>query len=125
MINTFCICQNTSSHRCKMRFTKNAAESVWQLPKSIRNNNETIPQFISNNNNIATFLYISAKGNCTRSSQAVSHPSTTRARRCLTSVIGREPVYSTWYGRCLYVFVIIMKLNHYIKHAKLAKHVFL
>ena len=32
-------------------------------------------------------------------SQAVSHPSTNQARRCLTSVIGREPVYSTWYGR--------------------------
>ena len=35
----------------------------------------------------------------TRYSQAVTHPSTNRARRCLTSVIGREPVYSTWYGR--------------------------
>ena len=28
-------------------------------------------------------------------SQAVTHPSTNQARRCLTSVIGREPVYST------------------------------
>ena len=35
----------------------------------------------------------------TRYSQAVTHPSTNRARRCLTSVIRREPVYSTWYGR--------------------------
>ena len=32
-------------------------------------------------------------------SQAVTHPSTNQARRCLTSVIGREPVLSTWYGR--------------------------
>jgi hypothetical protein len=31
----------------------------------------------------------------TRYSQAVTHPSTNRARRCLTSVIGREPVLST------------------------------
>ena len=31
----------------------------------------------------------------TRYSQAVTHPSTNRARRCLTSVIGREPVFST------------------------------
>ena len=38
--------------------------------------------------------------NSTRCSQAVTHPSTNRARRCLTSVIGREPVFSTWYGRC-------------------------
>ena len=32
-------------------------------------------------------------------SQAVTHPNTNQARRCLTSVIGREPVLSTWYGR--------------------------
>ena len=32
-------------------------------------------------------------------SQAVTHPSTNQARRCLTSVIGRELVLSTWYGR--------------------------
>src|SRR6056300_1491050 len=31
----------------------------------------------------------------TRYSQAVTHPSTNRAGRCLTSVIGREPVLST------------------------------
>ena len=40
------------------------------------------------------------KDNSTRCSQAVSHPSTNRAQRCLTSVIGRELVFSTWYGRC-------------------------
>ena len=34
----------------------------------------------------------------TRYSQAVTHLSTNRARRCLTSVIRREPVFSTWYG---------------------------
>ena len=38
--------------------------------------------------------------NSTRCSQAVSHPSTNRAQCCLTSVIGRELVCSTWYGRC-------------------------
>ena len=32
-------------------------------------------------------------------SQAVTHPSTNHAQRCLTSVIGRELVCSTWYGR--------------------------
>ena len=37
----------------------------------------------------------------TRSSQAVTHPSTILARRCLTSVIRRERVYSSWYGRRL------------------------
>ena len=37
--------------------------------------------------------------NSTPCSQAVSHPSTDEARCCLTSVIGREPVCSAWYGR--------------------------
>ena len=39
------------------------------------------------------------KAYSTRYSQAVTHPSTDRARRCFTSVFGREPVFSTWYGR--------------------------
>ena len=34
----------------------------------------------------------------TRCSQAVTHPGTDLALPCLTSVIGREPVYSWWYG---------------------------
>ena len=32
-------------------------------------------------------------------SQAVTHPSTNMAQYCLTAVIGRELVFSTWYGR--------------------------
>ncbi len=40
-------------------------------------------------------------------SQAVTHPSTNQARRCLTSVIRREPVLSTWYGRKHLVAVIL------------------
>jgi len=32
-------------------------------------------------------------------SQAVTHPSTNMAQCCLTSVIRRELVFSTWYGR--------------------------
>ena len=39
------------------------------------------------------------KGYNTWGSHAVTHRSTNQAQRCLTSVIGREPVYSTWYGR--------------------------
>uniref|UniRef100_T1IHY8 SGS domain-containing protein n=1 Tax=Strigamia maritima TaxID=126957 RepID=T1IHY8_STRMM len=31
-------------------------------------------------------------------SQAVTHPSTNQTRCCLTSGIGREPVFSAWYG---------------------------
>ena len=39
------------------------------------------------------------KANNTWGSHLVTHDSTNQARRCLTSVIGREPVFSTWYGR--------------------------
>ena len=35
----------------------------------------------------------------TRDSQDVSDPSTNRAQRCLTCQIGRDGVFSTWYGR--------------------------
>ena len=34
-----------------------------------------------------------------RCSQAVTHLSTNRTQRCLTSVCGREPVDPAWYGR--------------------------
>ena len=34
-----------------------------------------------------------------RSTQAVPHPSTDRALRCLTSEVKRDPVHSTRYGR--------------------------
>jgi len=34
-------------------------------------------------------------------SQSVTHPSTNHAQLCLTAVIGREPMLSTWYGRWL------------------------
>ena len=39
----------------------------------------------------------------TRSSQVVTHLSTFRARRCLTSEIERVPVLSAWYGRKRYI----------------------
>ena len=42
---------------------------------------------------------LQAKAYGTRCSQAVPHPSTILARRCLTSVIRRERVCSSWYGR--------------------------
>ena len=35
----------------------------------------------------------------TRYSQAVTHPSTNLALPGLTAGIGREPVFSRWYGR--------------------------
>ena len=44
-------------------------------------------------------MYRKEKANSTWCSQAVTHPSTNQAQRCLTSLIGREAVHSTWYGR--------------------------
>ncbi|CAK8685432.1 unnamed protein product [Clavelina lepadiformis] len=38
-------------------------------------------------------------GDFNRNKKAVTHPSTNRARGCLTSQIERDRVYSTWYGR--------------------------
>ena len=56
----------------------------------------------------------------TRCSQAVPHPSTILARRCLTSVIRRERVCSSWYGRrqhdvnfCPCLFVLSSTLNFF------------
>ena len=51
------------------------------------------------NNNLSIKIEEKNFAYSTRCSQAVTHPSTNRARRCLTSVIGRELVCSTWYGR--------------------------
>ena len=44
--------------------------------------------------------------NSTRCSQAVTHLSTNYAQGCLTAVIGREQVFSTWYGRWLVLHYI-------------------
>ena len=51
------------------------------------------------NNNLSIKIEEKNFAYSTRCSQAVTHPSTNRAQRCLTSVIGRELVCSTWYGR--------------------------
>ena len=58
------------------------------IRKKIEMNNFTILRKVCKRN-----------ANSTPCSQAVTHPSTDGARRCLTSVIGRELVYSAWYGR--------------------------
>ena len=49
----------------------------------------------------------------TKYSQAVTHPSTNLAQRCLTSVIGRELVHSTWYGRRHYMLENLAFLKTY------------
>ena len=49
----------------------------------------------------------------TQSSQVVSNPSTNRARRGLTSLIGREVVLSSWYGRNHYSFLLFSSFSLY------------
>ena len=53
-------------------------------------------------------------------SQAVPHPNTIPARRCLTSVIRREPVYSSWYGR-RQQFVICSSIYKQMRRVDLCK----
>ena len=58
--------------------------------------------FANNNNNNYKYhdcVWFMQKTYSTEYSQAVTHPSTNSALCCLTSVIGRELVFSTWYGR--------------------------
>ncbi len=57
------------------------------------------------------------KANSTRSSQAVSHLSTILAQCCLISVIGRELVCSTWYGRWQVMKPNIIFLSKILCHA--------
>ena len=47
---------------------------------------------------VLTWLNVAGHKN-EHSPQAVTHPSTNTAQCCLTSVIRRELVFSTWYGR--------------------------
>ena len=47
----------------------------------------------------------------TKYSQAVTHPSTNSAQCCLTAVIRRELVYSTWYGCRPSYCIYFQKLN--------------
>ena len=69
----------------------------------------------NNNNNKEKYIRTQAptkdKAYNTCGSQAVTHPSTWQARRCLTSVIRREPVHSAWYGRRHQKLVFIALYN--------------
>ena len=53
-----------------------------------------------------------------RYSQAVTHPSTNMAQCCLTSVIRRELVFSTWYGRRQCMFLNFALLINYVTAAR-------
>ena len=77
--------------------------------------------------------------NYTWCSQAVTHPSTNHAQRCLTAVIKREPVFTSWYGSwqqsninslkyVLYFFmqhITIIILSIYFSKHKLVHFIFL
>ena len=80
---------------------------AWPLRKDDTQIREAFQIFLRSRSNISSFptkAVVSSripkpKAYDTGSSQAVPHPSTIPARRCLTSVIGRERVFSSWYGR--------------------------
>ena len=50
--------------------------------------------------------------------QAVTYPSTIQDRRCLTFVIGRQRVYSSWYGcrQCFKQIVLTTCQDKVVKH---------
>ena len=58
-------------------------------PPAPQKNKQIIKSTLSINKSVYSTMY----------SQAVTHPSTNMAQCCLTSVIRRELVFSTWYGR--------------------------
>ena len=57
------------------------------------------PKRISSTRRHAKKWFMQKADSTLRSSRAVPHPSTNRALRRLTSEVGRDPVYSTRYGR--------------------------
>ena len=65
-------------------------------PQNIDNHVKSV--LFSSNNNVHKILSWQNVYNIVYS-QAVTHPSTNTTQCCLTSVIGRELVFSTWYGR--------------------------
>ena len=70
---------------------------TWQLPRHVMIHTS----FRSESSLILQIWFNNPKGNVysTEYSQAVTHPSTNSAQCCLTAVIRRELVFSTWYGR--------------------------
>ena len=62
------------------------------------------------------------KGHNTRDSHVVTHRSTSRARRCLTAEIGRDPVYSAWYGRVRHPQPPFILSNNINKQERLGKN---
>ena len=83
----------TQQHKGKKKKKKREKRRKWRTQRQrVRKNKEETE-------NKTKTMSEKKKVYSTRYSQAVTHPSTNLARRCLTSVIGREPVFSTWYGR--------------------------
>ena len=79
-----------------------------------------------------TLCWKDKNANSTWGSQAVTHPSTNQAQCCLTSVIGRELVFSTWYGRCresgvnwwLYPHIFLYNVVDSCRQAKVRGYVY-
>ena len=88
---------------------------------TIETSNNNMQQVIPGSEYIF-FSLPNQKDNDTRGSQAVSHPSTNLAQHCLTSVIGRELVFSMWYGRCQR---LQQKLNFFSNFFTIKENLFL
>ena len=79
----------------------------WQkIKKNKKKNNNNQNRFLFN-----THVRRQKDANGMRCSQAVTHLSTNRTQRCLTSVCGREPVDPAWYGRWRESLCVVVYLS--------------
>ena len=93
------------THQQKVFIDKVSSFQAWDMPKlSLRTRGEAATDLTARPKAIFSLLRLRRRGEQkksayhTRGSQAVSDPSTNRARRCLTCEIRRVRVHSTWYG---------------------------
>ena len=104
LVATFDNTSYTQKYKC--RGSGFQSPKYWQKFKLVKNvlchQNKQCVQYFELEN-VYSIVY----------SQAVTHPSTNTTQRCLTSVIGRELVYSRWYGRRQYFWISPL---HVLKH---------
>ena len=107
---------DTKSERDFQKFQRGFNVASQGASTRLRKKNEKLPRnpgpTLPPDSKAKSRSFVSkSNGLSTRYSQPVTHASTNRARRCLTSQIGRDGVYSTWYGpsREMHVLKALLK----------------
>ena len=90
----------TDKHTNERKHSNTQARAHTNEPKHTHTQPPSHTQDNKSSTEECTETLMARKADSTlRSSQAVPHPSTNRALRCLTSEVERDPVHSTRYGR--------------------------